>query len=97
MKTMSCDFDHTVAILKVIETSKMDCLQIVAKDYSSNLILVLTWDFKLNCELSCYQIKDSSIYRNAIGNHIFKGLKNKMNYFQDKNYFIDLEHNIPIK
>lgn len=44
-----------------------------------------------------YQIYEKKFLRNHVGNHIIKGLNNKMNYLFNQNHFIDLEHNIPIK
>lgn len=32
-----------------------------------------------------------------VGNHVIKGMNYKMNYYLDQNFFIDLEHNIPIR
>jgi len=58
---------------------------------------VITWDFERNIEINGFYIKEQKFNASSVGNHIIKGLNNKMNYLMNQHHFIDLEHNIPIK
>jgi len=42
--------DHT-EIVRVLDTSRPDVFQIIAKDHEINVFIVLTWDFKKNMEV----------------------------------------------
>jgi hypothetical protein len=56
LKSMDCIFDEQVEIIKLIETTEEDCVQILNKNYEKNIITVVTWDFKTNSEKNCYQL-----------------------------------------
>ena len=57
----------------------------------------MTWDFERNVEVGGYQLKEKKFETEGVGNHIVKGLNNKMNYMINKNYILDMETNLPIK
>lgn len=42
-------------------------------------------------------VRQDSISSSDIGQHLVKGMNQKMNYFIDNNYVIDLETNIPLR
>ena len=46
------EFEKTVEICKLWQTSVEDTFQIVAKDNVKNVLIILTWDFNKNIEFS---------------------------------------------
>jgi hypothetical protein len=60
----------------------------VAKDINKKIMLIITWDFENNKEVSMYQHKFES-HQNP-ENYIVAGLSQKMNYFLDTAQIYDL-------
>jgi len=71
-KDIDIDFMPEVEISKIWPTSKKEYLQIVAKDNTQNLILIVTWDFINNHEISMLQIKSDPGQKPQ--NYIVKGM-----------------------
>lgn len=42
---MSVTFGDKVEVIKLIETAKKNCLQLIALDSSNGIYTILTWDF----------------------------------------------------
>ena len=59
-----------------------------------NILKIITWDLIEDMERGMMQIKPDK--SNDIGNHIVKGMNEKLNYFYDQYKILDLEFNIPI-
>lgn len=76
------EFDSNVEIAKIWSTCKKKELQIVANDYDQNILIILTWDFKLNIEVSMLQVQSEDGTRPE--NYIVRGMNKKMNYFVSK-------------
>ena len=47
---MSVTFGDTVEVIKVIDTYKTNCLQLVSVDHSNGIYSILSWDFDQNIE-----------------------------------------------
>lgn len=44
-KELKCQFDKDVEIMRILATKEENVIQIVAKEISDNILVVLTWDF----------------------------------------------------
>jgi len=65
----------------------------VAKDNTDNILVLLTWDFENDLEVSMYQIKSGQ--DEWPENYVVRGLNKKMNYFISRYRIYDLEFNVP--
>jgi hypothetical protein len=92
---VSIDFSSQVEIDKIWPTSEKEFLQIHAKDNTANILLIVTWDFTRNFEMSMLQLKCEQGTKPE--NYIVKGMNQKMNYFVNQYQIYDLEHNIPLQ
>lgn len=68
-------------------------MQIIANDTVKDLMIILTWDFKRNVEVSTKQMILSPLW--TIENYMTMGMNQKMNYYLDPEYLIDMEYCIP--
>lgn len=93
---LAFQLERSDEVLKVLETGKADQLwiQIVVQDHVSNILKVITWDLKENVERGMMQLQPDRT--NVIGNHVVKGMNEKLNYLYDQYRIFDLEFNIPI-
>lgn len=57
--------------------------------------MIITWDFNKNIEESMYQVDSKN--KPNIETQVVRGLKQKMNYYVDKDFINDLEYNIPMQ
>ena len=94
-KSAHIDFDQTVEITKVFATSDFKVYQIIAKDTEKNVLIILTWDFARDIEVSMLQVPCDGGLRPE--NYIVRGMNQKMNYFINKHQIFDLEFNIPMQ
>ena len=94
-KDANINFNNNVEIFNVRTTCQPHIIQIIAKDNTDNILIILTWDFKDNTEISMYQQNCTS--DEYPENYVVKGLNEKMNYFINQQQIIDLESNIPLQ
>ena len=50
------NFSKTIEIFQLRTTSQKDVIQVIAKDTKDNILIILTWNVKLNTEVSMHQI-----------------------------------------
>lgn len=43
-----------IQILNISSTNQSNLFQIIARNYSDDTLIVVTWDFEKNCEFSMY-------------------------------------------
>ena len=92
---MNVYFGPNIEVIKMIETTKKNHLQVVAMDHDEGIYTILTWNFDENIEFNCKQtIPDP---KDDVGYHVVKGMNLKMNYLLNQHHLIDLEYNIPLR
>jgi len=93
MKNVGIYFSEHTEIIKLVEVQRKNCLQILVKDHSTQILTIVTWDFNINMEVSVQQMVTSEDSHK----HLVKGMNYKMNYFLQENDITDLEYNIPLR
>jgi hypothetical protein len=55
-KDINLKFSSDVEILKIVETSEINRVQIVAKDHHLKILKIISWDFNDNIEFGMMQL-----------------------------------------
>lgn len=79
----------------MLQTKIENIIQIVAKDNTNNILIIMSWDFNQNSEHSMYQIKMDSDHQHE--NQITRGLYGPLNYYMSEYFVYDLQNNIPFQ
>jgi hypothetical protein len=87
------NFNPSTEILRLCTTIVPGTMQIMANDNSRDLMILLTWDFHKNMEISVKQLVLSPLW--TIENYLIMGMHQKLNYYLDPEYLIDMEYCIP--
>ena len=64
----------------------------MATEWGSRVFIVMAWDFESNLEVSMYQ---QAVKRENQANYVVQGMYQKLNYYMNGDYIIDLEFGMP--
>ena len=92
---MNVQFGNSIEVIKIVETTRKNVLQIEAFDHEEKILSIITWDFDENVEVNLKQCVPNP--NDTVAYNIVKGMNMKMNYLINQHHVIDLEYNIPIR
>jgi hypothetical protein len=90
---LDVQFAKNTEIQRVLRTLNEHMLQIVATMHEEKIFVVMTWDFENNVEVTMYQ---TAVGREYQANYVVQGMYQKLNYYMNRDYILDLEFGMPL-